>query len=236
MGNMVTVAVKINDIDELRKNKKDLDLRDLMHFQDNEPFKEFVSGIAVSSYRHADDNANIFVSDKGLKIQDYAYGSVSAFVKENLNNGKTVSEIVPNILLGDYKKDLSFNNLSAKDENDSKIAVFGILTDHITSHLKNENFIDELIEMSLELAKKPLTKDEAVITGSLHNATPTSGSIALLGVLDEKSNGIVNMYRNTFTHIPVPAKHFDLTKEIKEFKASIKKEFNLKTRKPTLKP
>lgn len=241
MGNMVTIAVKLNDIPELEKNKNELDLRELMYFQRNEKNKDFVSGIAVSNFHHSSDSANIFVSDKGLKVQDFAFSSVSKFVEENVEKGKSIPDILPNILLGDYKKDLSFNKLSSKEEdkNESKVAVFGILTDQMHSHLNNKNFIDELIKISKVLEKESLPKNSAIITGADHyiGETPqTRAPIAVLGVLDEKSNGIVNMYGNTFTHVPMPAKQFDLTKEMDDFKADIKKEFGLKTRKPTLKP
>lgn len=240
MGNMVTIAVKINDISELEKNKDELDLTELMYFQRNEKNKEFVSGIAVSNFYHASDNTNIFVSDKGLKVQDYAFSSVSEFVEENLAKGKTVPDLLPNILLGDYKKDLSFNKVSSKEEekNNSKVAVFGFLTDRMDSEL-NKTFIDEMIRVSKILAEEPLPKNSAIITGADHYVGETINArapIAILGVLDEKSNGIVNMHYNTFTHVPVPAKQFDLTKGIDDFKADIKKEFGLKTRKPTLKP
>lgn len=241
MGNMVTIAIKLNDIPELEKNKKDLDLRELMYFQRLDKHKEFVSGIAVSNFHHASDNANIFVSDKGLKVQDYAFSSVSNFVEENVKKGKSIPDILPNILLGDYKKDLSFNKISSKEEdkNESKIAVFGILTDQMQAHLDNDTFIDEVIKISKGLAENPLPKNSAIITGADHyigETHKTRAPIAILGVLDEKSNGIVNMYGNTFTHVPVPAKQFDLTKGIDDFKADIKKEFGLKTRKPTLRP
>lgn len=241
MGNMVTIAVRINDIPELEKNKKDLDLRELMYYQRSENHKDFVSGIAVSNFYHSSDRANIFVSDKGLKLQDFSYSSVSTFVEDNIKKGKSVTEILPNILLGDYKKDLSFNKLSSKaeDKNESKIAVFGILTDKMQAHLDNDKFIDEIITISKALAENPLPKNSAIITGADHyigETHQTRAPIAVLGVLDEKSNGIVNMYGNTFIHVPVPAKQFDLTKEMDDFKADIKKEFGLKTRKPTLKP